>query len=204
MRSLLLSSISLGAMAAMVASPAFAPSDSGGGGNSNVVTIDLSGAINAVHAAEDIESKAEAFIFGIIGKLKGIATQPNPPDTTALQAQVAALATELQNKTDEFKSALATDSTSAGTDPVVGSLNPTSGAEAGGDSVVINGSNLTGALAVNFGGTAAASFTVVSDTEIDAVTPAGTGSATVTVQGPASLSNTTVSFSYTPAAPAAT
>jgi hypothetical protein len=51
-------------------------------------------------------------------------------------------------------------------------LTPVSGTIAGGDTVTLRGIGLTGATVVEFGGVAAASFTVVSDTEITAVTPA--------------------------------
>ena len=56
--------------------------------------------------------------------------------------------------------------------PAISSLGTTSGSTAGGASVTINGTDLGGALSVTFGGVEAASFTIVSGTEIDAVTPA--------------------------------
>lgn len=57
---------------------------------------------------------------------------------------------------------------------------PRSGAAAGGDVITLRGIGLTGATTVTFGGVAAASFTVVDDTTITAVTPAG-AAATVDV-----------------------
>src|SRR5690606_31251770 len=56
--------------------------------------------------------------------------------------------------------------------PVISSLTPTSGPTAGGTTVTITGSGFTGATAVRFDGIAATSFTVDSDTQITAVTPA--------------------------------
>jgi len=55
--------------------------------------------------------------------------------------------------------------------PIVTGLDPSSGPAAGGTPVVITGSRFTGATAVHFGATPAASFTVISDSEIVAVSP---------------------------------
>lgn len=55
--------------------------------------------------------------------------------------------------------------------PLVGSLGTTAGPAAGGQSVVITGSGLTGATAVTFGATDATSFVVDSATQITAVSP---------------------------------
>src|SRR5450830_1270888 len=65
--------------------------------------------------------------------------------------------------------------------PAVTSLSPTSGASAGGTSVVITGTNFTGASAVKFGVTNASSYTVNSATQITATAPAGSGTVDVTV-----------------------
>jgi alpha-tubulin suppressor-like RCC1 family protein len=72
--------------------------------------------------------------------------------------------------------------------PGVSGLNPESGPAPGGTSVTITGINLTGATAVKFGPTNAASFTVNSATSITAVSPAGTGTVDVTVTTPAGTS----------------
>lgn len=63
----------------------------------------------------------------------------------------------------------------------VSSLAPTTGPAAGGTPVVITGSGLSRAGEVFFGSTAA-SFTQVSDTEIDAISPPGSGAQDVTVE----------------------
>jgi len=65
--------------------------------------------------------------------------------------------------------------------PVVTSIAPSSGSEAGGTAVTITGTNLDGATAVDFGATSAASFKVDSPTTIEAVSPSGSGVADVTV-----------------------
>lgn len=61
--------------------------------------------------------------------------------------------------------------------PTVTSLNTTAGPLAGGTSVVVTGTNFTGASAVTFGGTAATAFTVNTATQITATAPAGTAGA---------------------------
>lgn len=56
--------------------------------------------------------------------------------------------------------------------PAITSITPTSGPTAGGQTVTIIGTNFAGATKVKFGPLAAASFTVISSTEITTVTPA--------------------------------
>ncbi|MCJ8055281.1 putative Ig domain-containing protein [Shinella curvata] len=57
--------------------------------------------------------------------------------------------------------------------PTVTSVSPTAGPTAGGMSVTITGTNLSGATGVTFGGTAASWFTVLNGTTITATSPAG-------------------------------
>lgn len=82
--------------------------------------------------------------------------------------------------------------------PALSSLSPTSGPGSGGTSVVITGSNLSGAMAVTFGASAATAFTVNSNTQITATAPAGTGTVAVTVTTGAgtSAANPTGQFTY--------
>lgn len=79
------------------------------------------------------------------------------------------------------------------------SINPTAGPEAGGTSVTIAGSGFTGATGVSFGDTPAAEFAVISDNEIVATSPAGTGSVAVTVNTPAGALQSPTDFTYVPA-----
>lgn len=67
------------------------------------------------------------------------------------------------------------------TPPSITGLAPTTGSSSGGTSVVISGTDLTGATAVTFDGVNATSYTVDSSTQITAVTPAGTPGALVDV-----------------------
>ncbi|MGW7639944.1 IPT/TIG domain-containing protein [Streptomyces decoyicus] len=79
--------------------------------------------------------------------------------------------------------------------PVLTSVVPASGPEAGGTTVTLTGTGLATATAVRFGATPAASFTIVSDTHITAVAPAGTGTVPVTVTTPGGTSNG-ISYTY--------
>ncbi|MGK8508114.1 beta strand repeat-containing protein [Nocardia asiatica] len=81
--------------------------------------------------------------------------------------------------------------------PALATVVPGAGPETGSNTVVLTGTNLTGATAVRFGANAAVAFTIVSATEIRAVAPAGTGTAAVTVTTPGGVSNG-VSYAYVP------
>lgn len=84
--------------------------------------------------------------------------------------------------------------------PAVTAVNPSSGVETGGDTVTITGSGFLNATAVGFGAAGSPNFTVVSDTEISADTPAGSGTIDVTVTTPvgASLDTPLDQFQFTP------
>ncbi|MBI2765171.1 MAG: IPT/TIG domain-containing protein [Chloroflexi bacterium] len=86
--------------------------------------------------------------------------------------------------------------------PVIGAISPASGPAAGGTVVTITGSGFTGATAVSFGGVAAASFTVVNDTQITATSPSrAAGNATITVTTPSGSASSAAAFSFTSPAP---
>jgi hypothetical protein len=73
--------------------------------------------------------------------------------------------------------------------PVVSGASPADGSTAGGTVLKITGTNFAGATGVNFGAAAASSFTVASDGEIDAMSPAGAAvTVDVTVTGPQGVS----------------
>ncbi|RDH39972.1 MAG: phospholipase [Candidatus Aquirickettsiella gammari] len=72
---------------------------------------------------------------------------------------------------------------------VITTLVPNAGSVDGGNTVTINGSGFTGASSVMFGGTAATTFTINSDSQITATAPAGTiGTAGVVVTTPGGIS----------------
>jgi len=82
--------------------------------------------------------------------------------------------------------------------PVVSSVAPASGTTLGGTPIVITGSGFTGATAVSVAGTAVTSFTVASDTTINAVTAAhGAGVGNVVVQAPGGTGTGTNLYTYT-------
>jgi len=79
--------------------------------------------------------------------------------------------------------------------PTLSSATPASGSPAGGTQVTLTGSGFTGATAVRFGSVSATSFSIVSDTRISTVAPAGSGTVQITVTGPGGTSNG-VPYSY--------
>jgi trimeric autotransporter adhesin len=91
--------------------------------------------------------------------------------------------------------------------PTVASISPNNGPVTGGTTVTITGTGFTGATAVMFGGTPAASLTVDSATEITAVSPAGslgTVDVTVTTAGGTSATSPADQFTYGVVAPTIT
>ncbi|MGW2403170.1 IPT/TIG domain-containing protein [Streptomyces sp. NPDC001739] len=81
------------------------------------------------------------------------------------------------------------------TGPVLSSVSPASGPAAGGTTVTLTGSGLSNTTAVRFGSTVATSFTVVSDAQVTAVAPAGSGAVQITVTTPGGTSNG-VTYTY--------
>jgi alpha-tubulin suppressor-like RCC1 family protein len=88
-------------------------------------------------------------------------------------------------------------------DSTVTALSPKRGPVGGGTSVTITGTRLLGASAVEFSSTPASSFEVVSETQIDAVSPAGSGAVQVTVTTPEGTSAATPASEFTYLSPPA-
>ena len=82
--------------------------------------------------------------------------------------------------------------------PTISGFTPTSGPV--GTGVTVTGTGFTGASSVAFGGTAATSFTVVSDTQVTAAVPAGATTGAVTLTTPSGTA-TGGTFTVTAAAP---
>ena len=86
--------------------------------------------------------------------------------------------------------------------PTVNSVSPGSGSPSGGNSVTITGTGFTGTSGVTFGGVAAASFTVNSDTSITAQTPPGmAGQVSVLVTTPIGANSANMLYTYSIASP---
>ena len=95
--------------------------------------------------------------------------------------------------------------TFAPTPPAVGEVVPASGPVAGGNTVEIQGSHLTGATAVTFGGTNATSFHVDQDGGITAVVPThAAGTVDVIVTSPYGTGIGANDYAYTTAPPVVT
>ncbi|WP_230432433.1 putative Ig domain-containing protein [Plesiomonas shigelloides] len=81
--------------------------------------------------------------------------------------------------------------------PSITNISPTSGSSTGGTSVTLTGTNFTGATRVRFGDTAAAGYTVDSQTQITATTPVhSAGSVSVSVTTPSGTATQTNGFTY--------
>jgi hypothetical protein len=138
-------------------------------------------------------------------KLGALANNGGPTDTLALMSNSPAI-DAVQNTCPpppQDQRGVDRASSAAGTGPrcdigafeyalKVTSVSASCGPPDGGGSVTINGVGFLGATSVKFGGVAAQSFTVVSDTQINAVAPAGTAGQKVdiTVTTPARTSTT--------------
>ena len=82
--------------------------------------------------------------------------------------------------------------------PTITSVNPNTGALAGGTLITITGKNLTSASAVTVGGVTATGVTVLSPTQITAITPAGiAGAKAVAATTPGGIASLASAFNYT-------
>jgi hypothetical protein len=79
--------------------------------------------------------------------------------------------------------------------PTISSFSPASGAA--GTSVTISGTNLTGATGVSFSGTAAASYTVNSDSQVTATVPASASSGPISVTAAGGSATSQTAFTVT-------
>ena len=82
--------------------------------------------------------------------------------------------------------------------PTVSGISPSSGPSGGGTTVTLTGTNLSGTYLVQFGTSTATDVTVVSPTEVTAVSPGGTGSVTVSLTTPGGEVVSPTEFTYVP------
>jgi hypothetical protein len=81
--------------------------------------------------------------------------------------------------------------------PTVTAISPTSGPTAGGTSITITGTNLTGATAISVGGVGCLAFSVTNSTTATCTSPAGTaGTASVLVTTPDGANAANTLFTY--------
>ncbi|MBF6208055.1 DUF3494 domain-containing protein [Streptomyces gardneri] len=149
----------------------------------NSVIINGSGFANVGPLTVRFGTNATTFAINSDTQITAIA----PPGTGTVNVTVQALLDGTSNPMPY---------TYGGGLPNLSGINPASGSATGGTTVVLTGTNFTGATAVSFGGTPATSFTVNSPTQITAVAPAhAAGTVLVTVTTAVGTSNG-VAFTY--------
>lgn len=115
----------------------------------------------------------------------GSVTVSNPSQIQTVSPPHAAGTAEIRVTNPDGQSAILSNSFTYNSPSSITSVSPNSGPVAGGTTVTITGSSFQSGATVNFGGTAAASVTVVSATQVQAVTRAHSGgSVDVTVTNP--------------------
>ncbi len=151
------------------------------GGTSVVITGTNFVGVTGPNAVTFGGSNATSYVVNSATRITAVAPAH---DAGTVQVQVTALGgATADTPADDYQYVIG---------PAIGGLNPTTGPTTGGTSVVITGTNFTGATAVTFGGTAATSFVVNSGTQITAVAPAkAAGAVEVVVTTPTGSSPTT-------------
>jgi hypothetical protein len=163
--------------------------DTGGG---KVVTLTGSGFTAASAVAF---GGVPAASFTIVSDTTLLATSPVQAAGTVDITVTAPTGTSATGSADHF-----TYSTASA--PTVTAVSPSSGSTAGGTAVSVTGTHLTGATGASLGSVAAASFTVLSDTQLVVLTPpqaAATVDLTVTTQAGTSSTSSADHFTYSPA-----
>ncbi|MFF8770810.1 IPT/TIG domain-containing protein [Kitasatospora sp. NPDC015120] len=163
--------------------------------SATMVNVTLSGAAatvtSATPSAQDWDCDFQA---GSSGMCWNVFNRPTPTSLTltvlpTASGTVSAVA-DARNSANQPTGSAALTTVVAAPAPTVTGVAPDHGPLAGGGTVVLTGTHLTGASAVTFGTTAATSFTVDSDTKITATVPAGSavGPVDVTVTTPGGTS----------------
>ncbi|HEY3815050.1 MAG TPA: IPT/TIG domain-containing protein [Caulobacteraceae bacterium] len=153
------------------------------------VSVTISG--SAFSGATSVKFGTAAASFTVNGDTQITATLPAGAVGVVDVTVTTSAGTSVTSAADHFSYA------SAGDPPAVSSISPTAGSPAGGTTVIISGSALSGATSVKFGTKAATSFTVNTDGQITAISPSGSGTVAVTVTTPLGTSATGFSqFTY--------
>jgi hypothetical protein len=156
-----------------------------------------------IHMA-DVEAQALADLQSAVTDLGTAIAAELVALQAAMNAQGVNNSPAIETSVSNIRNMIASLKTSAsGTPPTVAgpavtSLDVTSGPVAGGTTVTLTGTGFTGASAVTFSGIPAASFRVVNDTTITAVTPPGAlgTSLPVLVTTPAGVSSIGPTWSF--------
>jgi len=130
----------------------------------------------------------------------------SPGELTATTAATAAGADEVIVTDANGTSSAGPKYTYVAPVPTITKVDPASGSTAGGTTVTITGTNLTGATAVKFGATNATSLKLESASEIIAASPAGSGTVdvTATTAGGTTATGSADHFTYVPPPPTVT
>lgn len=145
-------------------------------------------------------SDTQTTCYFVTNSLASMGTFQWIPSGSDFIAEVIVTSSGIGTKTTTFNGGkiLTTIVVAAPAAPTVTALAPASGPAEGGTSVTITGTGFTDATSVKFGATNATSFTVVSSTQITAVSPAGAiGTVNVTVTNPNGPSSTLVANQFT-------
>lgn len=161
---------------------------SGGTGGGTAVTLTGTGFTSAMGVWF---GSLPATAFAVISDTSLVAVAPPQAAATVDITVINNIGTSSTSSSDQF-----TYNTASA--PTVTAVSPTSGTTAGGGLATVTGTNFIGASGVSFGSTAAASFTILSDTTIVATAPAqASGTQHITVTTPSGTSSTSSSDQYT-------
>ena len=152
-------------------------------------TVTITGSV--LYAASAVRFGTASAVYTVISNSKIVATAPAGTGTVDVRVTTPA-GTSAAVTADKYTYVAA---------PAVSGLSPTSGPAVGGTKVTITGSVFSGASAVKFGTTAAASFSLSSASKIVATAPPGIGTVDVRVTTPAGTSAVVTADRYTYAAP---
>jgi len=162
-------------------SPATGPTT--GGTSVTITGTNFNGATNVLFGTVPASS------FTVNGNGSISATAPGEASGTVDVTVVTAGGTSASNSADRFLYQSA---------PSVTGISPTAGPTTGGTPVTITGTNFNGATSVLFGAVPASSFTVLSPTEITAVSPAeAAGAQSIHVTNASGASAQTITFTFT-------